>query len=92
VKPESIEFWPNTPLLPKELLIEQTQKLRKRLGGQHEKAAVEALEQNDFRTWVELLLVYYDKSYAHFVEKNNLSLRKICMGLEPIRNFIVILH
>jgi tRNA 2-selenouridine synthase len=62
--------------LPKELLIEQTQKLRKRLGGQHEKAAVEALEQNDFRTWVELLLVYYDKSYAHFVEKNNLSLEK----------------
>jgi tRNA 2-selenouridine synthase len=62
--------------LPKELLIEQTQKLRKRLGGQHEKAAIEALEQDDFKTWVELLLVYYDKSYAHFVEKNNLSLQK----------------
>lgn len=63
--------------LPKDRLIEQTQKLRKRLGGQHEQAAIEALHRDDFRSWVELLLVYYDKSYAHFVEKNNISSKKM---------------
>lgn len=63
--------------LPKNELIDQTKKLRKRLGGQHEKAAVEALEQNDFIQWIKILLVYYDKSYTHFVEKNNLTQRNL---------------
>ena len=63
--------------LPKDQLIAQTQKLRKRLGGQHEQAAVEALEANDFKTWVEILLVYYDKSYQHFVDKNNTKITSI---------------
>jgi tRNA 2-selenouridine synthase len=62
---------------PVENLIEQTQKLRKRLGGQHEQAAVEALQQGDFRKWVELLLVYYDKSYTHFLEKNAKQSQKL---------------
>lgn len=62
---------------PVENLIEQTQKLRKRLGGQHEQAAVEALENGDFRKWVEILLVYYDKSYTHFLEKNTILSQKL---------------
>ena len=62
---------------PKEDLIEQTQKLRKRLGGQHEQAAVAALNAGDFREWVKILLVYYDKSYSHFLEKHQLKASKI---------------
>jgi tRNA 2-selenouridine synthase len=63
--------------LPKDQLITQTQKLKKRLGGQHEKTAIEALEKDDFKTWVEILLVYYDKSYQHFVDKNNIKITSI---------------
>lgn len=63
--------------LPLHELIEQTQKLRKRLGGQHEQAAVEALRQGDFKQWVEILLVYYDKSYNHFLEKHDIQAQQL---------------
>jgi len=63
--------------LPKGQLIQQTQKLRKRLGGQHEQAAVQALQADDFKTWVEILLVYYDKSYQHFVNNNNTKITPV---------------
>jgi tRNA 2-selenouridine synthase len=63
--------------LPKDQLIQQTQKLRKRLGGQHEQAAVKALQADDFKTWVEILLVYYDKSYQHFVNNNNTKITPV---------------
>ncbi|MFZ9630678.1 MAG: tRNA 2-selenouridine(34) synthase MnmH [Bacteroidia bacterium] len=63
--------------LPKDQLIQQTQKLRKRLGGQHEQAAVQALQADDFKTWVEILLVYYDKSYQHFVNNNNTKITPV---------------
>jgi tRNA 2-selenouridine synthase len=58
-------------------LIEQTQKLRKRLGGQHEQAAIEALKNGDIKRWIEILLVYYDKSYRHFLEKNEIPIQKM---------------
>ena len=45
------------------------QKIRKRLGGQHVKAAVEALEKSDFRTAARIVLQYYDKTYLNAVEK-----------------------
>jgi tRNA 2-selenouridine synthase len=63
--------------LPKVQLIQQTQKLRKRLGGQHEQAAVQALQADDYKTWVEILLVYYDKSYQHFVNNNNTKITPV---------------
>jgi tRNA 2-selenouridine synthase len=63
--------------LPKDQLIKQPQKLRKRLGGQHEQAAVKALQADDFKTWVEILLVYYDKSYQHFVNNNNTKITPV---------------
>ena len=77
--------------LPKDQLIAQTQKLRKRLGGQHEKAAVEALEANDFKTWVEILLVYYDKSYQHFVDKNNTKITSIAWDWNQIESSLLTL-
>ena len=77
--------------LPKDQLIAQTQKLRKRLGGQHEQAAVEALEANDFKTWVEILLVYYDKSYQHFVNKNNTKITSIAWDWNQIESSLLTL-
>ncbi len=44
------------------------EKIRKRLGGQNVKAAIEALDQQDFRTAARIVLQYYDKTYMKAVE------------------------
>jgi tRNA 2-selenouridine synthase len=49
----------------KELLIESTNKIQKRLGGQHHKAAIEAIEANELAKVADITLTYYDKSYLH---------------------------
>ena len=49
---------------PKADLIDAFERIRKRLGGQHLKAAVEALERDDFAVAAEIALRYYDKAYA----------------------------
>jgi len=46
-------------------LINAVHKITKRLGGQHAKAALEAFEQGDLHTATRIVLVYYDKTYAH---------------------------
>ncbi len=51
--------------LPLDQLQERTSKLRKRLGGQNEQLAQQALLDGNFTLWVTTLLVYYDKTYAH---------------------------
>jgi hypothetical protein len=48
-----------------ELLKGRTEILRKKLGGQHATAAIEALDQGDYKRWIEIVLVYYDKTYGH---------------------------
>jgi tRNA 2-selenouridine synthase len=49
---------------PKADLVDAFERIRKRLGGQHLKAAVEALERDDFAVAAEIALRYYDKAYA----------------------------
>ncbi len=51
----------------KEDLIAATQRIAKRLGGQHVKRALEAIEEGDLRTACEISLVYYDKTYEYGV-------------------------
>lgn len=48
---------------PKQQLIDATEKIRKRIGGQHAKSAVEAIQRNDFVTAADIILTYYDKAY-----------------------------
>ncbi len=50
---------------PSNLLQEAFLRLEKRLGGQHCKAAVGALQEGDVSTAAAIALRYYDKSYAH---------------------------
>lgn len=45
------------------------QKISKRLGGQHAKAALEALEENKLEEVASILLVYYDKTYDIGINK-----------------------
>jgi tRNA 2-selenouridine synthase len=47
------------------LLYEATHRIQKRLGGQHHKAAIAALDQKDFATVADITLTYYDKAYQH---------------------------
>ncbi len=44
-------------------LLEATQRITNKLGGQHFKAAKESLLQNDLSTTASILLTYYDKAY-----------------------------
>lgn len=48
-----------------ELLGEAVQRIAKRLGPQHAKAALEALAMGDLHTVARITLRYYDKTYAH---------------------------
>ncbi len=50
---------------PRSALAESFERIRKRLGGQHLKAALEALDRNDSDTAAEIALRYYDKAYAN---------------------------
>ena len=49
----------------KHLLEEALLRIKKRVGPQNVKAALEALALNDFRTVAEIVLQYYDKAYAY---------------------------
>ncbi len=57
----------------KEDLIVSIEKIRKRLGNQHAKAAIEAIHTGDLKKACEISLVYYDKSYNHGAAKRNSS-------------------
>lgn len=52
-------------------LIASIEKIRKRVGFQNAKTAIEAINQGDLRKACELSLVYYDKSYDHGVAKRD---------------------
>ena len=45
-------------------------RIDKKLGGQHLKAALEALRADDFATAARIALHYYDKTYQHGLENN----------------------
>lgn len=47
------------------LLIEATERIRKRLGGKITKDALSALARQDYATVANLTLDYYDKAYLH---------------------------
>ncbi len=55
---------------PKEDLIAVFKNIERKLGGQHCKAAIDALQNDDYTTAAEIALVYYDKTYQHSFEQN----------------------
>lgn len=54
---------------PKEELAEATRRIAKRIGPQHCKAALEALDSGDLRTVALIALRYYDKAYLRGIEE-----------------------
>jgi tRNA 2-selenouridine synthase len=53
----------------KDDLIDGFERISKRLGGQHVKAAVECIEEGNFGNAAAIALNYYDKSYNYMLEK-----------------------
>ncbi|MFM7015039.1 MAG: tRNA 2-selenouridine(34) synthase MnmH [Bacteroidota bacterium] len=49
----------------KDILIEKTMDVSRRMGPQHAKEAIEHLTVGEVRSWVEKMLTYYDKTYDH---------------------------
>ncbi len=54
---------------PAEALIENTLKLKKRLGDLRTRQAVEALHNNNKVAWLEEVLLYYDRAYDYGMSK-----------------------
>ncbi len=52
-----------------ELLKNCTRKLEKKLGNLRMQQALELLNQNNLNQWIEMMLVYYDKSYIYGKQK-----------------------
>ena len=52
-----------------ELLINYLNKIQKRLGSLETKTAIEAVEKNNYRIAIDYTLTYYDKAYAHGLQK-----------------------
>ena len=50
-------------------LAHATEKIGKRLGGQHVKAAIEAIRSGDIGTAVDITLSYYDRTYQKAADK-----------------------
>lgn len=57
----------------KDILIEKTMDVSRRMGPQHAKEAVEYLTVGDVRSWVDKMLAYYDKTYEHSGSTQNNS-------------------
>jgi tRNA 2-selenouridine synthase len=55
--------------LPTAALIDAFDRIRKRLGGQHHKRAVQALEQGDIEQAALIALTYYDKAYEYYLQR-----------------------
>ena len=57
----------------KQMLKDSIHKIRRRLGGQNAQRAIEALDNDDFHTAVDIALHYYDKAYQHGLDKRDQS-------------------
>lgn len=72
---ERIEFLVNEyGNFPAEKLEESILKIAKRLGGQHVKAALEALELGDLAQVASIALNYYDKAYLYALENRGANI------------------
>ena len=54
---------------PVDILVDRVKKLAQRLGGQNVNRVVDFIESGDIRSAADILLTYYDKSYAYSAEK-----------------------
>ena len=72
---------------PKDVLIQTTEKIKKRLGGLRLTESIKALEEDRRIDWVNFMLEYYDKMYDY---GNTLRKPEDChsLAIQPGENFI----
>jgi tRNA 2-selenouridine synthase len=58
-------IWDDYGKQPVTELVEATERLVKKLGGDRVRAACADLESGNWQGWLDVLLPYYDKTYAH---------------------------
>lgn len=62
-------------------LIEAFRRVDRRLGGQHVKEAIEAIQRSDFQTATFIALKYYDKTYDYNLSVNQAPhIAKVILG------------
>jgi tRNA 2-selenouridine synthase len=59
--------------LNQDFLIESTERIRKRLGPEQTKLAIEAIREGRMKDFIRIVLVYYDKTYRTGLSKRNPS-------------------
>jgi tRNA 2-selenouridine synthase len=68
---------------PEDLII-ATQRIQRRLGGQHAKAAVDFIRAGDLRSACAIILNYYDRTYRHDLKRRGQTLPTLDLtGLSP---------
>ncbi len=70
---------------PKEMIVNSLDKIKKRLGGNWHKAALEALEVDDFYQVGKITLTYYDKAYVYGLhQRKDSTVNKVIVeSLDP---------
>ncbi len=58
-------------------LVSAFVRIRKKLGGQHLNAALEAIDAGDYATAARIALVYYDKAYAHYGSQRGANVKSV---------------
>ncbi|MBE9031569.1 tRNA 2-selenouridine(34) synthase MnmH [filamentous cyanobacterium LEGE 11480] len=60
-----------------EELVAATERITKRLGGQHSKAAIASIRQGNLKPAIEIALTYYDKTYRYDLEKRGVLITPV---------------
>ncbi len=69
----------------REQLIQATERLHKRLGGDRTKAAVTYIQQGNLAPAIALVLDYYDKTYQHDLQRRGVPIYTLPVeGLSPL--------
>jgi tRNA 2-selenouridine synthase len=58
-------------------LIEATNRLTRRIGGQNAQVAIDAIESGDLATAIHIVLDYYDKAYLYDLERRNVPIHSL---------------
>lgn len=58
-------------------LITATERITRRLGGQHAKQAIAEIRQGNLASAIDLILNYYDKTYLYDLQRRNVSVHSV---------------
>ena len=67
-------------------LVEATERLRKRLGGQRTQAAIEHIKRGELTAAAAIILTYYDRAYRHDLLRRGQNIPTVTVsGMSPLQ-------